>query len=301
MHNFERLKDVRHLKIPAFRRDEFQESVLRGIYLEFFLEDCRVLITPSCHYLTTGPTRPRELEAIETLISEEKEVLDQLKKFVLYNLALYSALLETNSYYIASNDHLLICRFVPAGGDEHSYELKIYTLGRNDLPENYKDKLYLGRDFVNIARLTRDHFGLKQVRLSLLEQIRRMKERVQKFTPHEIYAEIEDEYISEIEEIVSEFASQAAELIQEYPVDINTHTLKPEALIEVNHLCRELKHMLIEIEETSRDMEARMFDSDLSRAVRYVTKFRKDIQNYINYLVIKVNGRITDAVNGIHL
>lgn len=301
MHNFERLKEIRHLKIPTFRRDEFQESVLKGIYLELFLEKCRVLITPAYHYLTTGPTKPEEIEAIEIMLARDREVIDQLKKFVLYNLALYSGLLETNSYYIASNDHLLICRFVPMPNEEQAYELKLYTLGRNDLPDNYKDKLYLGRDFVSISRLTREHFGLRQIRTSLLDQIQKMKDRVQKYTPHEIYSEIQEEYISEIEEISNEFATSASEILEEFPVDINTHSLKPDALIGVNHLCRELKHMLIEVEETTRDMESRMFDSDLSRAVRYVTKFRKDIQNYINYIVIKVNGRITDAVNGFHL
>lgn len=301
MHNFERLKEIHHLKIPVFRRDEFQESVLKNLYLEFFLESCRVLITPDFQYLTTGPTRTEELETIERLLAEERSVLDKLKKFVLYNLALYSALLETNSYYITSNDHLLICRFVQSDHDDRAYELKLYTLGRQDLPENYKDKLYIGRDFVNISRLTRDHFGIRQIRNSLSSQVDRMKERVKNYTPHEIYNELEDEYITEIEEIVGEFSNETASIVEEFPVDITTKSLKPDSLIQVNHLFRELKHMLIEVEETTRDMEARMFETDLARAVRYVTKFRKDIQNYINYLIIKVNGRITDAVNGFHL
>ncbi len=301
MRSFDRLKEIHHLKIPVFRRDEFQEKVLKNLYLEFFLESCRVLITPDYRYLTTGPTKAEELDAIEELLRAERPLLEELKKFVLYNLALYSALLETNSYYITSNDHLLICRFVQSEHDDRSYELKLYTLGHQDLPDNYKDKLYIGRDFVNISRLTRDHFGIGQIRTSLTAQVERMKGRVQQYTPHEIYNEIAEEYISEIEEILGEFSSEASNIIEEFPVDISTKSLKPESLIQVNHLFRELKHMLIEVEETTRDMEARMFESDLSRGVRYVTKFRKDIQNYINYMVIKVNGRITDAVNGIHL
>jgi hypothetical protein len=301
MHNFERLKEIHHLKIPGFRRDEFQEKVLENLYLEFFLKSCRVLITPDFQYMSTGPTLAEELVMIEHLLAEERQVLDQLKKFVLYNLALYSALLETNSYYISSNDHLLICRFVRSDHDDRTFELKLYTIGQQDLPENYKDKLYIGRDFVNISRLTRDHFGIRDIRNSLSTQVSRMKERVKNYTPHEIYNELEEEYISEIEEIVGEFANETTGIIEEFPVDITTKSLKPESLIEVNHLFRELKHMLIEVDETTRDMEARMFETDLARAVRYVTKFRKDIQNYINYLIIKVNGRITDAVNGFHL
>ena len=303
MRNFERLKEIDHLKIPTFQRDEFQDRIFKNLYLEFFLESCRFLITPNLHYLTTGPTRAEELETIEELLKSQQPLIHQLKQFVIYNLALYSALLETNSYYITSNDHLLICRFVSAGSDkkDRSYELKLYTLGKHDLPENYKDKLYLGRDFANIARLSRDHFGIKQISDSLTAQVDRMRERVRNFSPHEIFNELEDEYISEIDEIIGEFSNDAAELMTEFPVDISTKSLKPESLIEVNYRFRELKHMLIEVEETSRDMETRMFEGDLSRSVRYVTKFRKDVQNYINYIILKVNGRITDAVNGFHL
>ncbi|MBW7857556.1 MAG: hypothetical protein H3C43_04510 [Leptonema sp. (in: Bacteria)] len=301
MQNFNRLKEIGHLKIPSFRRDGFQDNVFKNMYLEFFLENCRVLFTPDFQYLTTGPTKAEELEAIELMLKEERELINELKQYVLYNLSLYSALLETNSYYVASNNHLLICRFVYPGNDDRSFELKLYTLAQQDLPENYKDKLYIGRDFVNISRLNRDHFGLREIRDSLKSQVAKMRNRVKSYTPHEIFNEINEEYINEIDEIIVEFSNEATNIIEEFPVDITTKSLKSESLIQVNHLFRGLKHMLIEIEETTRDMEARMFDTDLSRSVRYVTKFRKDIQNYINYIVIKINGRITDAVNGFHL
>jgi hypothetical protein len=38
-----------------------------------------------------------------------------------------------------------------------------------------------------------------------------------------------------------------------------------------------------------------------SHAARYVTKLRKDLTNDINYIMVKVNGRISDAVNGIRV
>jgi hypothetical protein len=38
-----------------------------------------------------------------------------------------------------------------------------------------------------------------------------------------------------------------------------------------------------------------------SDAARYVTKLRKDLTNGVNYVMMKVNGRISDAVNGIHI
>ena len=38
-----------------------------------------------------------------------------------------------------------------------------------------------------------------------------------------------------------------------------------------------------------------------SHAARYVTKMRKDLTNDINYIMVKVNGRISDSINAIRL
>ncbi len=38
-----------------------------------------------------------------------------------------------------------------------------------------------------------------------------------------------------------------------------------------------------------------------TRAARYVTKLRKDVANNVNYIMVKVNGRITDCVNGFRI
>jgi hypothetical protein len=38
-----------------------------------------------------------------------------------------------------------------------------------------------------------------------------------------------------------------------------------------------------------------------SHTARYVTKLRKDLANDVDYLMSKVNGRISDSVNAVHL
>ena len=38
-----------------------------------------------------------------------------------------------------------------------------------------------------------------------------------------------------------------------------------------------------------------------SHTARYVTKLRRDLANDVGYLMSKVNGRIGDAVNAVHL
>jgi hypothetical protein len=68
----------------------------------------------------------------------------------------------------------------------------------------------------------------------------------------------------------------------------------------MNSRFRELKHLLIEADDVLRETEERLFES-APHAARYVTKFRKDVTNDVNYIMLKVNGRISDAVNGIRI
>ena len=53
-------------------------------------------------------------------------------------------------------------------------------------------------------------------------------------------------------------------------------------------------------DEVLEEMEERLFERS-SEATRYVTKLRKDVTNAVHYIMLKVNGRISDAINGIRL
>jgi hypothetical protein len=181
------------------------------------------------------------------------------------------------------------------------FEVKLYTLAVNDMPDNYRDKIYLGRDFLSMKGLRREHLGLKNIRNSSIDQFLKLRARLKKYIPAEMHTEINSEYLQEIEELIGEFAEEANHIIAEFPAEISTHDLEQEALIRVNSRFRELKHILIEIEESAREMEERLFDEDHSHAVRYVTKFKKDVTNNINYILFKINGRISDSLNKIHL
>jgi hypothetical protein len=61
-----------------------------------------------------------------------------------------------------------------------------------------------------------------------------------------------------------------------------------------------MKHVLSDAEIVVRGMEEGMLEMG-SDAARYVTKLRKDLTNDVNYIMLKVNGRISDSVNGIHI
>ena len=285
---------------PPLPLDRFQSRILSKLHLEFFFAKCRVLITPHMRYETTGESNQDEEALLQGILDEKQEVLGQLRRYLLYNLSLYSALLETNSYFIAANDHLLISRFVEFKAHPGCYEVKLYTLPREELRTHYSDKLYLGRDFLSLDSPQRPHFGLGYIRDSLQEQLAKLQGRIEKFAPARGRAALERELLGDLEELIAEFAQKAGEVIQSYPPAISSTDLEPTRLLEINSRFRDLKHILFETEETLLEMENRLCEN-ASHAARYVTKFRKDISNNINYIMLKVNGRISDAVNGIRI
>ncbi len=294
MNNIPNLKKLKNLHIPDFHLDEFQKKIYENLHLEFFLKESRVIITPDFNFYLTGKTEDKEILEVEAL-TNETEFLNLLKKFIIYNLAIYSALLETNSYYIQNNEYLIISRFVHQKSD--NYELKIYTINPTELPQNYKDKIYLGRDFVNIHHIKRKYLGMKNIIESLNEQSVKLKKRIREYVPREIFNEAEEEYFSEIGELIreiNEIFEQQKEL----------HQISKEKyfqdLMEYNKNFRDIKHILIDIDETLNELEDYLYELNALKASKYLIKFKKDVINYIHYILIKINGRISDYVNEIH-
>jgi hypothetical protein len=297
METLRALVDGEVLEVPPFPLESFQSKVLEALHLEFFLARCRVLVTPHLSYLTTGEYGAEEVAEVEEILAEKQENLHQLKLFLLRDLALYSALLETNSYYIEVNHHLTIARFLrypdPAG-----YEVKLYTLRPEDLPANYRDKIYLGRDLISLDGPRRPHLGLGYLRRALPQQLEKLRTRLTRHVSSSEMLQLEREYLQDVAELLGDFAQGADTLMGTFPSEISSKTLGTERLLEVNREFRGLKHLLAEAEALLREMEQRTITSG-SHAARYVTKVRKDFTNTINYILLKVNGRISDAVNGI--
>ena len=301
MQTLKSITDMKPAQVPALTLDSYQSEILSQLHLEFFLERCRILVSPNGELMPTGPVDCAELEEFRQVIEERAEAIQDLKRYLIFQLALYSALLETNSLYISLNNHLIIARFVPVPRHPDDFEVKIYTASADDLPDHYKDKIYVGRDFISITRIHRDHFGLKHIVNSLSEQITKLQNRFKEHVPEQMLGELGSEYLQEIEELIADFREASRDILERAPVEINTRTLSGEELTRINRKFRELKHILIEMEDSTHELESVMFDLNLSRAVRYVTKFNKDLANYINYILLKINGRITDAVNHIRL
>lgn len=291
------LVDREAFAVPAFALDHFQKRVREGLHLEFFLARCRLILTPHLSHLVTGEATTAEEERVRAILEEKQDLLEQVKLYLLYNLSLYSALLETNSYFVAVNEHRCICRVLPY--EPGVCEVKLYTQPPGDPVERYGDRIYLGRDCLPLDTPHRPHLGLGYLRRSLPVQMERLRARLEKHATAAERAVLERDYVEDLEELVEEFAQRADAVLRAYPPEISTRSLSPETLLEANRDFRELKHLLSDAELLVREMEEQMLKGG-SLAARYATKLRKDLTNDVNYIMLKVNGRISDAVNGIH-
>jgi hypothetical protein len=285
-------------EVPAFALDRFQAKVREGLHLEFFLARGRLILTPHLAPLTTAEASAAELDRVRAVVEEKQELLEQLKLYLLYNLSLYSALLETNSYHIAVNDDRLISRFLPYGPG--ACEVKVYTQPPGDPVARYGDRIYLGRDYLPLDCPRRPHLGLGYMRQSLPEQLVKLRGRLGEHLTAAEVASLDGDFLADLEELAAEFAQRADRLMRTYPPDISSEALEPETLLEVNRDFRDIKHVLAEAEIVAREMEERLLAAG-SDAARYATKLRKDLANDVNYVMLKVNGRISDAVNGIRI
>ena len=285
-------------EVPPFALDHFQRKVREGLHLEFFLARGRLILTPHLAPLTTAEATAAEQAQVSAILEDRQELLEQVKLYLLFNLSLYSALLETNSHHVAVNDHRVISRFLPYGPG--ACEVKLYTQPPGDPVERYGDRIYLGRDCLPLDSPRRPHLGLGYLRQSLPEQVGRLAGRLDRHATAAERAELAGEFLVDLQELAEEFAQKADRVLRTYPPEISSRALTPETLLEVNRDFRELKHVISDAEIVVREMEERMLAAG-SDAARYVTKLRKDLTNDVNYIMLKVNGRISDAVNGIHV
>jgi hypothetical protein len=282
--------------VPAFALDRFQKSMREKLHLEFFLARGRLIVTPHLSHLATEETSPAEEARVKAILDEKQDLLEQLKLYLLYSLSVYSALLETNSSIIAVNEHRLIARFLPYGLG--TCEVKLYTLPPGDPLDRYGDRIYLGRDCLPLDGPRRPHLGLGYLRHSLPEQVEKLKLRLERDAKGRQRVALE--LFEELDGVVDEFNQKADAVLRAYPPEISSQSLPTETLLEVNRDFREIKHVLAEAETLVREIEQGML-AEGAHAARYVTKLRQDLTNDVNYILVKVNGRISDAVNGIRV
>jgi len=85
--------------------DDLYQNALKNLHLELGSGPVLYLLSPS--YSVLAPT-PNDI--VTELITRREAVLDYLKDAIIQNLALYSVLIDTSSYFVEQNDFLVMAR-----------------------------------------------------------------------------------------------------------------------------------------------------------------------------------------------
>ena len=286
---------------PKLEWDSFQKGVLSNLFLDIEIDKVFVLFTPEGQVMPIQKIKEDNLNYLEEFSDSNRNLINDIRKYLLFNLAIYTDLLETNSYFIKNNNFLLIARFVPIQKGNYNFEIKYYTTDRESLPYEYKDKIYLGRDFISISKYQRNHFGLDRINASLSYQFKKLKNRYYDFVPESKRSGVMNDFLMDLEESIVEFSQNSEEILPSINDVLAFKEKNKEALDASNNKYKDLKHYLLEISSTLEDWQQILYKGNHNKFARYVTKFRKDIIDDINYINAKVNSRITDYINNVQL
>jgi len=220
-------------------------------------------------------------------------VLSYLKECLIQNLAAYSALLDINSYFIEQNNFLVLARLRDRDSAGRCFEIKYYTHSPLEILSHYEDKIYIGRDFVDLFHFPRKYFGVVDFINSLKDQCGVLIDRAE----DKLASPLEyKSFFQEIQELCNELLSESDLILQSLPPLLDFAKSGGKELIEVNAQYRTINHFLIELHDEVEEFENLLRFKVENDFVRYVTKYKKDITNLISYFNIKINGLLTDRI-----
>ncbi len=268
------LKDKPLDKCPEIGYSSLYKRVFDNFYFEFELEEGNFLLSPFYTHLIGE----NHLE-FEDFVTQNVPFLNAMKKFILNSLYVYSALIEENSYYLQNTQSILIARMIHHR--DSRFEVKFYTHYEEELLDNYKDKLYIGRDFINLKKFDRKYLGLKKYFLSLIEQNDKFQERaIHKLRYLEDYKK---PFLDEINYMVQETVSDAMERIKLFK-QTSLAEIPKGKIVDVLDNIFYLSNLMIELQDLSVEFEAKLRLGGENDFVKYLTKFMKDLVDGINYL-----------------
>ncbi len=292
MNELEYLSQVDLKTLPALRPmtlTDLHAGVRKNLYLEIGSGSVLYMLSPSYAILTPNPP-----ETAIDFVQKNESLLDYLRELIIQSLAIYSVLIEINSYFIEQNNYLVLARLRERNSAGRNYEIKFYTHSPAELISRYQDKIYIGRDFIDLYNFRRKHFGVKELLLSLAEQYDHLLDRAQQRVKHPLEYK---SYFQEIQESVNELKKEALEIIQGLPPYLDLAKVTEKELIEVNAQYRKINHYLIELHDEVGEFENLLRFRQEVDFVRYVTKYKKDITNLISYFNIKINGCLTQRIH----
>lgn len=259
---------------PAIVYSNLYRRALDNVYFEFKIEEEGYLFSPF-YTLLRGEPLPEFTDFIEN----NELLFDSLKEYIINSLFVYSAIIEENSYYLTKPQSVIIIRLIHK--ETTHFEIKFYTHYQDELQDNYDDKIYIGRDFINLDQFERKYLGLENSFNSLVEQ----NVKFQELAVHKLryFEDFKKDYLDEISYSANETVSDTLERIRLFPqskvADIPKVKLNEtlDNILYIQNLMIELRDLIYEFEDQLRLREEHKF-------VKYLTKFTKDIKGDIRYL-----------------
>jgi hypothetical protein len=259
---------------PEIIYSNLYKKVQNNFHFEFVSDKEKYLFSPIYTLLIGEP--PAEFR---DFLSQNNSFFDSLKNFIINSLFIYSAIIEENTYYITDPQNITIARVIPHG--DGKFELKFYSHYKDELQNSYSDKIYIGRDFINILQFERKYLGLKSFYFSFIEQNKKIQERAK----HKLryYKDYKKPYLNEIDYSVKEMVSDSIDRIKMTP-ETKISDIRTVKLIETLDNILYLQNLMTELRELNIEFENKLRMNKEIGFAKYLTKFSKDLKNGILYL-----------------
>lgn len=281
------VKELPNLKEILF--DDLHMNVMKHLYLELGTGPVLYLLSPSYSVINPTPN-----ETVRDFIAKRDDVLHFLKEYLIQNLSVYSVLLDVNSYFVEQNNFLVLARLREKDSGGRRYEIKYYTHSPRELITHYKDKIYIGRDFIDLLQFKRKHFGIKEYIESLMDQYETLLDKAEDKLKNPMAYK---SFFQEIKEYINELSAESLNIIQVLPPYLDFAKITGQDLIDINAQYRIINHFIIELRDEVDEFETHLRDDKEADFVRYVTKYKKDIANLISYFNIKINGCLSAKIH----
>lgn len=257
---------------PVF--SNLYKRVLSSWYFEFRFKGDNHLYSPLYSRLRGEP-----VPELDDFVSRNEDYFNSLRCFILSSLFIYSALVEENAYILSNPQSIMICRMLHQR--DQRFEIKFYSHYQDELLTAYNDKIYLGRDFINLEKFDRRFLGLKKYFLSLVEQNQKMQARAR--TKLRYFQEYKKPYLDEIDYLTRETVKDSMERMKLIPETSLREITRVKALDTLDQILY-IQNLMLELRDFSREFDTHLRTRDESNFVRYLTKFTKDLNDGIQYL-----------------
>ena len=291
MNEVDELSKLEIQSLPPLRPmvlDDLHTKALKNLHLELGTGPVLYLLSPSY-----GVLHPTANEVISDFTTKKESLLDYLREYIIRNLAVYSVLLDINSYFIEQNSFLVLARLREKDSGGRRFEIKFYTNSPLELTTHYEDKIYIGRDFIDLFNFKRKHFGIKELIISVKDQNEKMIDKAQEKLKNPLEYK---SFFQEIKELVGELRSESLLILQSLPPQLDFAKISDKDLIDINAQYRTINHYIIELHDEVEEFENLLHFHKENDFARYVTKYKKDVTNLISYFNIKINGSLTQKI-----